>query len=531
MRCLLTLFVVLPSQVIAEIPNGVFALIKGSAPTGPSVLSNPDVDGISLRTGWEDVNPSEDVYDWHYFDTEIQKATNAGKKVLIRVVEGGTNIPQWVLDASAAASEPTFSFYSSGVLITQPVFWAPTLLANKAKLMAAFGARYNANPTVAIVTCQFAGARDDDWGVPASTTVDGLPPEGSTQRSRWLAAGWTTAKMVDAGNQVVANAMAAFPNKPVGLAIGDTPTALTPEGQHYIGVTVINTARAKWGDRMVATHNSMSEKPPVPPPPAGGYWSTIYNMQPSVGGQMLWWSYAELTCRNAAGGAPCDAATVLTHSVERAHQYGWNYLEIYSADIVGLPSVIHYAHGLLTQSSPTLTGVVSRKTHGRAGDFDVDLPLTGRSGVECRSGGMTNDYTLVFTFHNNLASVAGASVSAHNPASGTCSVSSSSMGPNPNQYTVNLTGVTDAQYLTVTLNGALDFAGNSGNVVGSQMGVLVGDVNASGVVTVDDIDLCEAQALQPITGANFRNDINATGAITGGDVSAIRQNALSQLPP
>ena len=105
------------------------------------------------------------------------------------------------------------------------------------------------------------------------------------------------------------------------------------------------------------------------------------------------------------------------------------------------------------------------------------------------------------------------------------------MGPNPNQYTVNLTGVTNAQYLTVTLNGVLDLAGNSGNVVGPQMGVLVGDVNASGVVTNGDTNLCEAQAVQPITGANFRNDINASGAITAVDVSAIKQNVGSQLPP
>ena len=78
-------------------------------------------------------------------------------------------------------------------------------------------------------------------------------------------------------------------------------------------------------------------------------------MRPAVGGQMLWWSYGDSTCRNAENGAPCDAATVLTHSVERAYEYGWNYLEIYNADIVGLPSVIHYAHTLLAQSSPTPT--------------------------------------------------------------------------------------------------------------------------------------------------------------------------------
>ena len=359
---MLTLFVVLPSHVIAALPSppiarGVFALIKAGAPTGSSVLTNPDVDGVSLRIGWSSVNPSEDKYDWSYFDAEITKAKNAGKKVLIRVSDGGKSLPDWVVAASKAAGEPSFSFYEKpvqgGAVITEPVFWAPTLLAKKAKLIAAFGARYNANPTVAIVTCQFAGARNDDWNVPSGTTSDGIAPSGSSQTSRWVAAGWTTAKMVNAGNQVVDNTMRAFPDKPVGLAIGRTSTKLTPEGKDYIAETVVKAARAKWGNRMFATHNNISEKAPSPPPPPNSVWSLIYNLRPSVGGQMLWFSYNDSTCRNAANGAPCDAATVLRHSVERAHDYGWHYLEIYNADIVGLPSVIHYAHGLLAQSSLT----------------------------------------------------------------------------------------------------------------------------------------------------------------------------------
>jgi hypothetical protein len=94
---------------------------------------------------------------------------------------------------------------------------------------------------------------------------------------------------------------------------------------------------------------------------------------------------------------------------------------------------------------------------------------------------------------------------------------------------VNLTGVPNAQYLTVTLTGAVDSTGATGNVSGT-MGVLIGDVNASGVVTSGDTNLCKAQALQPVTNANFRNDINASGSITTGDVNIIKQNALSQLP-
>src|SRR5205814_10466130 len=58
--------------------------------------------------------------------------------------------------------------------------------------------------------------------------------------------------------------------------------------------------------------------------------------------------------------------------------------------------------GVLLQTVPTLTGAVSRKTHGGAGTFDVDLPITGTPGIECRTGGATNDYTMVATFSGNV---------------------------------------------------------------------------------------------------------------------------------
>jgi hypothetical protein len=173
-----------------------------------------------------------------------------------------------------------------------------------------------------------------------------------------------------------------------------------------------------------------------------------------------------------------------------------------------------------------LNAVVSRKTHGSAGTFGVDLPLIGTRGIECRSGGTSNDYTLVFTFANPLAAVGRASVS-----SGTGTVSSSAVdSTDAHNYIVNLTGVSNAQYLTVTLTNVSDSVGNFSSNASATMGVLVGDVNASGVVTSGDTNLCKAQALQPVTNANFRKDINASGAITTGDVNIIKQNALTQLP-
>src|SRR5205807_6652794 len=43
---------------------------------------------------------------------------------------------------------------------------------------------------------------------------------------------------------------------------------------------------------------------------------------------------------------------------------------------------------------------VSRKTHGTAGTFDVDLPLTGPPGIECRQGqgASLKNHKVVFTF-------------------------------------------------------------------------------------------------------------------------------------
>ena len=81
-----------------------------------------------------------------------------------------------------------------------------------------------------------------------------------------------------------------------------------------------------------------------------------------------------------------------------------------------------------------LVTAVSRKMHGGLGPFDIDLP-SGMPGIECRSGGPTNDYTIVFTFTNPLTAVDGV-----NPGCGSVSSSMIDSG-DAHRYIVNLTGV------------------------------------------------------------------------------------------
>src|SRR6202011_991014 len=131
-----------------------------------------------------------------------------------------------------------------------------------------------------------------------------------------------------------------------------------------------------------------------------------------------------------------------------------------------------------------ILSVVSAKTHGGAGEFDIALPYTGNAqpaGIECRKPGTNNSHTIVFNFVNPLTSVGGATV-----ASGVAMMDTVNSGINANnrhQYVVALTGVANAQRVTITLNNVADALGNTAASISTTMGVLLADVNGS--VAVD----------------------------------------------
>ncbi len=176
----------------------------------------------------------------------------------------------------------------------------------------------------------------------------------------------------------------------------------------------------------------------------------------------------------------------------------------------------------VTTSQIQASGAVSRKTHGVAGDFDLPLPLGGTSAIEPRSGGANGDHKIVFTFPNALSSVVSASVSSG-------SVSSSAIGPNANEYTVNVTGVTNGQYITVTMNSAQDTVGNSGNV-SVQMGVLLGDVTSNKSVNSSDIGSVKANSGQTANAGNFRTDVTVNGSINSSDIGTTKSVSGTNLP-
>jgi N-acetylneuraminic acid mutarotase len=170
---------------------------------------------------------------------------------------------------------------------------------------------------------------------------------------------------------------------------------------------------------------------------------------------------------------------------------------------------------------PMPQSAFSRKTQGSAGTFDIPLPVTGNIGVECRSGGATNDYQMIINFMNPVT-VGSASVT-----SGTGSVSSFSVSGS--QVTVNLTGIFNVQTITVTL-----FNVNDGTHMGSVSvwtNVLVGDVTGNDAVNASDVAQTKSQVGQAVGMSNFREDVNANGTISATDVAIVKSDVGTSLPP
>jgi hypothetical protein len=158
---------------------------------------------------------------------------------------------------------------------------------------------------------------------------------------------------------------------------------------------------------------------------------------------------------------------------------------------------------------PAVATAVSRKTHGSAGTYDVDLPLTGPAGIECRSGGATGDHTIVVRFG------AAANVTSITTSCGVID-STSAAG---NELSIHLTGVPNPTTCSVAVNSLT-----------IPISFLLGDTNADGAVNSGDISQTKSQSGQLVSLSNFREDLNVDGDLNSGDISVVKSKSGTALP-
>jgi hypothetical protein len=182
--------------------------------------------------------------------------------------------------------------------------------------------------------------------------------------------------------------------------------------------------------------------------------------------------------------------------------------------------------------APTVSSAVSRQTHGAAGTFDIAMPLTGTSGVECRTSGGTSDYSLVVTFSGNVTVTGSpqAQVTSGTGCVGSGGVCTGNVMVSGAVVTVPLTNIANVQVINVRINGVNGAADAPAVNVDIPMGILIGDTNANRTVNAADIAQTKARLGQAVDGTNFRSDVNVNGAINAADVAIIKQHSGTSIP-
>ena len=181
--------------------------------------------------------------------------------------------------------------------------------------------------------------------------------------------------------------------------------------------------------------------------------------------------------------------------------------------------------GTITYNLPVVcapTALSASVNHATSSASMVDLPLTA-CWNHCRTGGAGGDHQVIITFANPVT-VTGASVASGGGSVGTYSVS----GP---EVTVNLTGVANAQTVTISLDDVSD--GTNMGCVAIPMSVLLGDTNANGAVNATDVAQTKSRIGQTLDVTNFRSDVNLSFMVsnaTGCCTQSTELPALLALP-
>jgi hypothetical protein len=170
-----------------------------------------------------------------------------------------------------------------------------------------------------------------------------------------------------------------------------------------------------------------------------------------------------------------------------------------------------------------LVSAVSRKTHNGLGPFDIDLPLSGKVGVESRRSSPSNDHQIVLSFSGPLQSIGSVGVDA---ASGGSVTNAAISG---NTVTVDLTGIGNQQIVTLNLTAVSNGTESINNSV--SMGILQGDGSGDGTVNSGDAVGSRNRSGQSAAVATFRYDVNCDGTVNGGDATVVRSRSGTTIYP
>ena len=172
-------------------PTGVFYLLKSNSIEHPfndlandPSWTNPNVQGVSMRSQWSKIEPSEGNFDWSFFDEGVRLAAQYHKKISMSVTAGVTT-PDWVYDAGAYKfTINKLRSRGGSASMTQPLPGDTVFLAKWTNFIRALAARYDNEPDLAYVVIGGPGRRAESFFVDSPEDIAKLQSIGGL--SRWV---------------------------------------------------------------------------------------------------------------------------------------------------------------------------------------------------------------------------------------------------------------------------------------------------------------------------------------------------------
>ena len=171
--------------------TGILCLLKPDSVPHPFVdlarepcWTNPNIQGVSLRSQWNKVEPSEGKFDWSFFDEGVRLAAQHHKKLGMLVI-AGVATPDWVYaDGAYRLNNQRQRRGGDWEASSQPLPWDPVFLAKWTEFVEAFAARYDGVPNLAYVVMGGPGRREESYFVDSPEDVAKVESLGGV--SRWV---------------------------------------------------------------------------------------------------------------------------------------------------------------------------------------------------------------------------------------------------------------------------------------------------------------------------------------------------------
>lgn len=322
-------------------PTGLTAVnnLEPSAPRGSffdgilfddRTYTNPNIAGITFRTSWADLEPTEGNFNWSKLDTVFNASEKNGKWVELVLIPGfGT--PAWALQGVQTGTFSVLYGPGKGEDLSLPLPWDQVYLNRWFTFLRAVSARYENRPSFIKI------AADGPTSITGEMTLPNTPAD----LCSWVEAGYTSDRVIAAWKQVFSNYAQIFPRQYFSLALfpplpivsktrceNGNPTGLDHAESARVSALIIALGADNYPRQFVVQENGLT---------AAKDDTSIgnYNVVKSYSGKVvIGYQLTTSAMMNPSAMGDPDGATALQKSLQIGLDAHAQFLEVYEPDVL-----------------------------------------------------------------------------------------------------------------------------------------------------------------------------------------------------